>query len=264
MNVPEDAIERSRPMPTLHVLRTTGRIAAPTAIVLLMIGACAGIIPPWPVVITFSIGFVAAVAFVVAKKPAIGVAVALVALVVCGRVLRPVVDVRAAGATDGTYERYFGIDSIQEGDVVTFRNIAVATGTFTLRTWMSASLYHVRGGDIQEINAFRVGRSPNQVGAPYWVDMEITLALGDRDTHAGRVTQLASAGHSRGGGRGCERTHDVVASANTFLPGTFTTGTRRIVYVEGDSGFKITSAMTVAEFAGQNKGNYLVVELELH
>ena len=41
-------------------------------------------------------------------------------------------------------------------------------------------------------------------------------------------------------------------------------GTKRVIYVEGDSGFNLNSAMTAAEFAGQNKGNYLVVELELH
>lgn len=264
MNAAEDAVERSPPLPTSQVLRTTCRIVAPTALVSLMIGACAGFIPPWPVIVALSVGFIATVAFVVAKKPAIGVAVAVVALVFCGWFLRSIVDVRAATTTDRTYERYFGIDSYEENVVVTFRNIAVATGTFTLGTWMSASLYHVKGGDVQEINAFTVGRSPNQIGAPHWVDMKITLALGDRDTSAGHVTQLGSAGHSRGGGRGGEMAHDVVASATQFLPGRFTSGTKRIIYVEGDSGFNVNSAMTVAEFAGRNKGNYLVVELELH
>lgn len=248
----------------MHVLRRTCRIVAPTALVSLMVGACAGFIPPWPVVIALSVGFVVTVAFLVAKKPAIGVAVAIVALVFCGWFLRSVVDVRAATATERTYERYFGIDSYEEDVVATFRNIAVVTGTFTLGTWMSASLYHVNRGDVQEINAFTVGRSPNQIGAPHWVDMKITLALGDRDTSEGRVTQLGSAGHSRGGGRGGEMTHNVVASATTFLPGRFTSGTKRIVYVEGDNGFNVSSDMTVEEFASQNKGNYLVVELELH
>ena len=198
MNAAEDAVERSPSLPTPHVLRTTCRIVVPTVLVSLMIVACAGFIPPWPVVIALSVGFTATVALVVANKPAIGVAVALVALVFCGWFLRSIVDVRAATPTDRTYERYFGIDSYEEDVVVTFRNIAVATGTFTLGTWMTASLYHVNGGDVQEINAFTVGRSPNQIGAPHWVDMKITLALGDRDTSVGRVTQLGSAGHSRG------------------------------------------------------------------
>lgn len=264
MNAHEDAVKRSPPMLTWNLCRTTCRIVAPTALVSLIIGGCAGFNPPWPVVIALSVGFIVTVAFVVAKKPEIGVAVALVALVFCGWFLRSVVDVRAATATDHTYERYFGIDSFEEDVVVKFRNIAVATGTFTHGTWMSASLYHVNGGDVQEINAFTVGRTPNEIGAPHWVDMKITLALGDRNTSEGRVTQLGSAGQSRGGGRGGEMTHNVVASASTILPGRFTSGTKRIVYVEGDSGFKASSAMTVAEFAGQNKGNYLVVELELH
>ncbi|MBX3448608.1 MAG: hypothetical protein KF777_03560 [Planctomycetaceae bacterium] len=229
-----------------------------------MIVACAGFIPPWPVIIALSVGIVATVAFVLAKKPAIGLAAAFFTVLVSGWLLREIVDVRASTATDRIYERYFGIDSYEEDVVVSFRNIAVATGTFTLSTWLSASLYHIKGGDVQEINAFTVGRSPNQIGAPHWVDMEITLALGDRNTPKGRVTQLGSAGQSRGGGRGGGRTHDVVATATTFLPGRFTSGTKRIVYVEGDRGFNVSAAMTTAEFASQNKGNYLVVELELH
>ena len=264
MNAPESAVERSPLVPTSYVVRTTCWIVAPIALVSLMIGACAGFIPPWPVVISLSVGFTAAVAFVVAKKPAIGVAVALIALSFSGWFLRSVVDVRAATATDRIYERYFGIDSYEEDVAVTYRNIAVATGTFTLGTWMSASLYHVNGGNVQEINAFTVGRSPNRIGAPHWVDMKLTLALGDRDTPAGRVTQLGAAGHSRGGGRGGEMTHDVVASSTESLPARFTSGTKRIVYVEGDNGFNVGSTMTLAEFARRNKGNYLVVELELH
>lgn len=264
MNAPEDAIERSPPVPTLHVLRRTCRIVVPTVLVSLVIGAGVGFIPPWPAAIALSVGSFATVAFFVAKKPAIGMAVVLVTLLSWGWLLRSVVDIRAATATDRTYQRYFGIDSQDEDVVVTCRNIAVATGTFTLHTWISASLYHVSGGDVQEINGVTVSRSPNQIGAPYWVDMTLTLALGDHDTAAGRVTQLGTAGHSRGGGRGGDITNNVVVSETRFLPGRFTTGTKRIVYVEGDKGFSVNSTMTVAAFAGQNKGNYLVVELELH
>lgn len=263
MNTPDDSIERSPSFPKLAVLLATCHIAIPIALASFLIGGCAGFIPPPRVVVALAVGLIATVAFVVAKKPPIGVAVGVIAVVFSGWLLRPVVDVRAATADDHAYGRYFGIDSGEEQVGVKFRNIAVATGTFTLGTRISAALYHVHAGHFEEINSFAVGRSPNQLGAPYWVDMKITLALGDRETPEGRVTQLGSAGHSRGGGRGGEVTHDVVASAARLLPGRFASGTKRIVYVEGDSGFNAGPAMSVEEFAGQNKGNYLVVEMEL-
>jgi hypothetical protein len=115
------------------------------------------------------------------------------------------VDVRAAKATDRLYDQYFGIgpndDKLGKAD---FRNIAIANGTFTLDTWLSASLYHVKRGEIQELNSITVGRCPNQIGAPHWLPMKFTLALADRRSPEGRITQLGSHGESRGGGRSSE------------------------------------------------------------
>jgi len=264
MDRPDEAVAYSAPVPLLSVLRQTGRIGVPIAMIGLTIGVLTGFFPPWRVLVVILVVCPSTLAFVLAEKRAIGVAVGFVVLVLCGWLLRPVVDVRAAAATDRTYERYFGIDSYEDDVVVTFRNIAVATGTFSQGTWMSSSLYHVKEGGVREINAFTVGRSSNRLGGYHWAEMKFTLALGDRDTASGRMTQLGAAGHAQGGGRSGELTHDVVVRESKFFPARFRSGKRRILYVEGDSGFDVGSAMSVAEFAGRNKGNYLVVELELH
>ena len=259
-----DTNDTSLPVPTRRgnkVFRAIVRFVLPIAFIALIIGACSGLVPPWPVVITLFFGLITTVSFIAAEKPAIGATSAVLAILVSGWLLRPIVDIRAATAKDRTYDRYFGIDSYDE---TVRRNIAVATGSFTLDTWVSASLYHVKSGQVREINAFTVGRSRNQIGARHWVDMRITLALGDRQSQEGRITQLGSAGHSSGGGRGGELVNDVGPVAAKFLPGRFTSGTRRIVYVEGDSGFTVDATMTVERFAQENKGNYLVVEVELH
>jgi hypothetical protein len=246
-------------------LRATLRYALPIALIAAIIGACSGLTPPWPVAIVLFVGLLATVSLIAAERPAVGATSAVAAILVSAWLLRPVVDIRAAESNDLIYERYFGIDSFDDNaDEVTFKNIVIATGTFTLNTWMSASLCHVKSGETHELNAFTVGRSPNQIGAPHWVDMRITLALGDRNTPEGRVTQLGSAGHSRGGGRGGEMVNDVIPHATRTLPGRFTSGTKRIVYVEGDKGFTVDRTMTVDTFAQENKGNYLVIEVEMH
>ena len=251
--------------PKTAVLRATFCYALPIAIMVALIGACSGLIPPWPVAIVILIGLFATVSLIATRRPAIGATSAVVAILVSAWLLRPVVDIRAAEPNDRIYERYFGIDPYDDtaGDVIV-KNIVIATGTFTLDTWMSASLYHVKSGEIHELNAFTVGRSPNQLGAPHWVDMRITLALGDRHGPEGRTTQLGIAGQSRGGGRGRVRVNDVQSDATETLPGQLTSGTKRIVYVEGDKGFNVDHTMTVEHFAQENSGNYLVIEVELH
>lgn len=109
-----------------------------------------------------------------------------------------------------------------------------------------------------------VGRTPNQIGGFTWESMEIRLALGDKETSTGRVTSFGSAGQSRGGGRGCgEIAYSINVVATQVFPGRLSPGQQRIVYVEGDRPSLVTDEMTVAEFAGQNGGNYLVVAVEL-
>lgn len=114
--------------------------------------------------------------------------------------------VRAATPTDPVREKYFGIDP---DDGVQFHNIAVIEGAFSHSTWIEAGLHIVESGKIRPLNGFVVGRSPNQIGAPIWTEMKITLALGTADTPEGKRVQLGSAGHSRGGGNGYDFLHNV-------------------------------------------------------
>jgi hypothetical protein len=249
----------------ISVLRIIIGVALPIAVCAVLVGPCTGLIPPWPAAVAVLVGVLVTAVLVAVRKPGFGIASAILALFVFLWLLRPAIDLRAATSNDRTYDSYFGVSSDDDAaGAVTFRNIAVATGTFTLDTWLTASLYHVKSGEIHDINGFTVGRSPNQIGAPHWVDMKITLALGDRITPQGRITQLGSAGQSRGGGGSHGTVNDVDPSATRFYPGRFTPGTKRIVYVEGDSGFRVDDTMTVERFAQENKGNHLVVEVELH
>ena len=109
-----------------------------------------------------------------------------------------------------------------------------------------------------------VGRTPNQIGGFIWESMEIRLALGDKETSAGRVTSLGTAGHSRGGGRGGgELPYHIDVVTTQVFPGRLSPGKQRIVYVEGDRRPLVTDEMTIADSAAQNRGSYLVVAVEL-
>jgi hypothetical protein len=173
---------------------------------------------------------------------------------------RKVVTVRPAEPHDHVYPDYFGIDEGAEQ----VRNIAVVEGTFTKSTWLSSSLYSVKAGQIEELNAFTVGRSPNQIGGPIWASMKITLALGELEAVSGRRTQLGSAGQSRGGGRGGNDRHNVQQKFSTTFARSVVPSGEYIVYVEGEKEPMMSDAMTVNDFAQQNNGNYLVVTVQLH
>lgn len=174
--------------------------------------------------------------------------------------LWPRVHIRAATAADTTYERYFG----GPHDEFTARNIAVAEGTFTLGTWLTGQLYHVHNGTSQKLNGFSIGRSPNQIGAPHWVDMRITLALIQYESEHGVITQLGSAGQSRGGGGSSEIPTSVTPTHSQFTGGRLLSGQSRILYIEGDSRFQLSSDMTVEAFAQANNGSFYVVVVGLH
>jgi len=167
--------------------------------------------------------------------------------------------VRPATPADAVAKNYFGFES----DDLAPRNIAVVSGTFTKSTWLSASLSVVQSGSIQEINGFTVGRSPNQIGSPPWQTLTIRLALGEKDTPIGRITNSGSAGHSRGEGSSGSFPHHVQTVASQVFPGRLTPKRERIIYVEGDRQPVVTDDMPLAEFASKNGGNYLVVVGEL-
>lgn len=246
------------------LVRATGRNSLSIVFVAAILAGLFGLNPPWPVTILFIVGTITVVWLVIAKRPMLGMVAVIVTILISAWPLRTAIEVRAAGSDDPISNRYFGIDTSDKNNDVKIRNIAVVTGTFTLNTWLSASLYHVKSGEIQEINSFTVGRTPNAIGAPHWVDMKITLALGDRIVPEGRITELGSAGQSRGGGSNSEIINNVDPIQAMILPGRITSGTKRILYIEGDPGITVDQTTTVEHFAEENKGDYLVVEIELH
>jgi hypothetical protein len=169
------------------------------------------------------------------------------------------VTIRAADENDKVYERYFGIWA---KDVTVIRNIAVVEGTFTKSTWLSAWLYAVKAGKVEEQNAFTVGRSPNRIGEPIWINMKITLALGESQKPNGRLVRLGSAGETRSGGRGGDDAgpvYNFTTRAKKTLPGKLSSGNKYILYVEGDREFEVSREMSLEEFAARNSGNYFVV-----
>ncbi len=193
------------------------------------------------------------------KHLLIGTAVVALVLGIWVGYIRKAVDVRKADASEQIYERYFGF----EFEDMKARNILVATGTFTKSTWLSGTLYLVQGGSASQVNGWTVGRSPNRIGDGIWEGMKITLALGEKNTPNGRVTNLGAAGHSRGGGSNSELPNTVNVTSSLALPGRVLPGASHIVYVEGDGEPVIDQAMSVNEFARKNAGNYLVVTLQL-
>ena len=190
----------------------------------------------------------------------VGIAVVAILLGIWVGWIRKVVTIRPAGDSDPVRGRYFGIDD----ENANIRNIAVANGTFTKSTWLSASLSAVQGGQVQELNAFTVGRSPNQIGSLPWEPLKITLALGSWDTPNGTIVQLGSVGFSRGTGRSGEMPVSIPSKFSSSFEGSITPGREYIIYAEGDARIVMSRDMTVAEFAQSNAGNYLVVTAQLH
>jgi hypothetical protein len=231
----------------------------PTSFFCLLIAGCSGALPPMPVCGALLFGASAAWILHRLRRDRLVVVIACMTGIVCIVLLWPRVSIRAATAADRVYERYFG--GPQEN--FTARNIAVVEGTFVLSTWLTGQLYHVQDGELRELNGFSVGRSSNQVGAPHWVDMRITLALIQYESDRGSITQLGSAGHSRGGGGKSEIPTSVTPTHSFFTSGRLLSGQSRILYVEGDSQFQLTTGMTVETFAQANKGNYYVVVVGL-
>ncbi len=172
---------------------------------------------------------------------------------------RPV-RIRTATNDDKIATRYFGFDVDKVDDV---RNIAVAEGTFSKNTWLSEWLYLVRSGKIDQVSGFTVGRSPNRLGEAKWIDMRITLALGETKQQGGRITQLGSAGQTRGEGGIGEIIQNISVVEKQTFPGRLWFGRKYILYVEGDRKFEARRDMTVEDFAKANAGDFFVVAVEL-
>jgi hypothetical protein len=166
------------------------------------------------------------------------------------------IDVRPAMASDPIYERYFGIYS----EHATVRNIAVAEGMFSRSTWLSASFHVAEGGRLTQLSSHTLGRSPNRLGELPWKRMKITLAIGERKSPQGTISELGTAGQSRGGGSGGgEFVHHVTAIHSKVFAGPISSSNECVVYAEGDRPIILDTQMTVDEFLVKNVGSYLVV-----
>ena len=238
--------------------------AFPLALIALMLGGLFDVNPPLPIHLILLFTCCVFVFFVAMQRVAwafiLAFIIVSIGFVVTDWLLTSAIEIRAVTDDDQVYDRYFGIQL----ENCTRRNIAVVTGTFTLGTWVSGALYHIDGGEITELNSITVGRSPRQIGAPHWKRMKITFALGEKDGIDGRMTQLGAEGYSRGGGSGYELSHNVNAATSKTLTGRLTRGTKYILYVEGDDDIKVFRRMPIEQFAEQNDGNYLVVEIMVH
>ena len=170
------------------------------------------------------------------------------------------VTIRPATASDPIRERYFGF----EAEKVTIRNIAIAEGTFSHSTWLSTAFYLVEAGKVTQLSASTVGRTPHDLGSLPWTRMKITLAIGERVTPQGTISQLGAAGHRRGGGTGGgEFTHHVSALHSQVLAGPIASGAERVVYAEGDIPISLDRHMNLERFLKKNRGNYLVVTAQM-
>jgi len=183
---------------------------------------------------------------------------ALVVVVTCTGI--PGCGVTVSEPDDRARYHYFGFPS----DDVQSRNIAKISGTFSKSTWVSGVLYHVQSGASEEVNVFTVGRSPNRIGERTWIHMDLVFALGDYDREGSRVTSLGCSGHTRGGGSGSGFKNDVKNVVSRTFTGRVFGGGERIIYIEGGRDFEATSEMSIEEFAKRNKGNFLVVTMQLH
>jgi hypothetical protein len=170
------------------------------------------------------------------------------------------VTVRASRGSDTLAERYFGFGA-KDLDA---RNVVVVSGPFSLDTGLTASLFFVQAGSIHQGNAFTVGRSRNRLGTP-WLNFK--LALGEAATSAGPRVYLGCSRQPTGAP--CWNSdQSPIPRANVRaarpLPGKLKTGKQHIVFVEGDSEFTVDREMALEEFAKKNKGNYVVIAVQIN
>lgn len=174
---------------------------------------------------------------------------------------------RAATTNDKVYPGYFGIDDGQYDETPiqrTVRNIGVVEGCFSKRTWLSICQYEVRSGAAVEKGAITVGRSPNIIGAPKWILMKHTIAIGESLNVNQRYFQVGSEGHSRGGGRGNQALVDFAIVESKTFTGWLRNGYDYLLHVEGDRPFAASRNDSIQRFAQKNSGNFIVIVVRLH
>lgn len=175
--------------------------------------------------------------------------------------LRDVVTISAASVDEEIHtDYYFGIDD-RPAEITNILNIS---GVFKKRTRLHANLYLVRNGSVENVTGFSVGRSPNRIGEPWLVTMDLTLALADRPSQSGTTTQLGCYGQTRGGGGIGYAEHDIDCAFTESYNGTMSHGQNLIVYVTGDTEFDFDPNTSIEDFAKANTGEYLVVVSSLN
>ena len=174
--------------------------------------------------------------------------------------IRDVVAVSNASPDEKIHtDYYFGIDEPAE-----IQNILNISGVFKKRTRLTAELYLIKNGGFESLNGFSVGRSPNRIGAPWLVTMNLTLALGEKNGQFGTLTQLGCYGHTRGGGSSVSLENTVDRKFTKTYNGTITPGNELIIYVSGNKQFDLKPNQTIEDFAITNSGEYLVIVSSLH
>lgn len=138
-------------------------------------------------------------------------------------------------------------------------NVLSIDGIFKQRNSIGNTLYYVRGGQIETACNLGHSRSPNSLGEPWLLNVEIKVALGHHDRETGTVSQLCVVGLTQGGGGIGEIEHNISREFSETYNGTITPNQNLLTYVSGDTEFEMDPTSTIEDFAARNNGNYLVV-----
>ncbi|MFH1227858.1 MAG: hypothetical protein V1701_08135 [Planctomycetota bacterium] len=157
-------------------------------------------------------------------------------------------------------------------DVPIPRNLCSVSASLTLNTRVRSTLYIVRSGSVEYICSHTMMRSPNMVGgdenAPW--EAKVTVAMTEENVDGNIKYLLCSQGCSRSTTSHSAKTfkqfdrHYVknLLADSINIQKAIPLEEESILYVEGDSQFDASPKMAVADFAKQNKGNFLVVTIK--
>ncbi len=153
----------------------------------------------------------------------------------------------------------------REASAANARGIATVSTCFTRDTWLATDLFAVESGAVIPIGSLTSGRSSSssRPGDPYLMRFGITFTLANAEYSGEHTTLIKMRGGSRAYGSLGGAHSPIEIIAHRTFPGRLRAGERRLLYVEGDREFTADAAMSVADFARANAGNYVVVTIEL-
>jgi hypothetical protein len=158
---------------------------------------------------------------------------------------------------------YHFFPGLTKKDVVV-RNVVQATGRFLgTGPYLRATLYVVENGKVTKGSQVSAGESSARIGTFFGEHLSIVLAMGDVKTPIRLFTDIGCVGETRSGGASIPVPHHVKSQFHKGLPGWVPRFRERLVYVEGEQPINATASMTVEDFAKANRGNYLVVTMQL-